>query len=164
MMMCHARQAKTAQIRTFIQKSVYVEMSMSCFPHFYSHGLAGVMTQDNAKQFHETKPLAITYYTVDFARDPSNSKYFRNRYVLMMCLLKRSLRGSVLKVASEFKDIKFAVADKTVFAKDLSNVCLTGGISSISSLAVWHLWPCWLCDPRQHRQVHAPGRVEVCLL
>jgi hypothetical protein len=37
------------------------------------------MTTDNAKLFHESKPLAITYYALDFVRDPSNAKYFRNR-------------------------------------------------------------------------------------
>ena len=50
-------------------------------------GLCGERNQGNAGDFQ--KPLFVAYYNVDFERNPSGTKYWRNRYIYY--LLKHKL-------------------------------------------------------------------------
>jgi protein disulfide isomerase family A protein 3 len=67
------------------------------------HGLAGVRTTDNAKDF--TNPLVVAYYAVDYVKNPKGSQYWRNR---------------VLKIAKDHPGNMYAVSNKDDFQHELS--------------------------------------------
>jgi protein disulfide isomerase family A protein 3 len=68
------------------------------------HGLVGVRTQDNAKDFKQ--PVVIAYYAVDYKKNPKGTNYWRNR---------------ILKVAEEFKnDFSFAISNKDEFQYEMN--------------------------------------------
>jgi len=69
-----------------------------------NHGLVGVRSQDNAKDFKQ--PLVVAYYAVDYKKNPKGTNYWRNR---------------ILKVAQEYKDaFSFAVSNKDEFQYELN--------------------------------------------
>jgi len=67
------------------------------------HGLCGVRTTDNVKDF--KNPLVVAYYGVDYVKNPKGTNYWRNR---------------VLKVGKEFPEFSYAVANKDDFQQELS--------------------------------------------
>ena len=44
---------------------------------FFSFGLCGVRTGDNAGEFE--KPVFVAYFTVDYDKNPKGTNYWRNR-------------------------------------------------------------------------------------
>jgi len=67
------------------------------------NGLCGHRTTDNAKDF--KMPLVTAYYSVDYAKNPKGTNYWRNR---------------VLKVGKEFDGFNFAISNKDDFMSELS--------------------------------------------
>jgi len=67
------------------------------------NGLCGHRTTDNAKEF--KMPLVTAYYSVDYAKNPKGTNYWRNR---------------VLKVGKEFDGFNFAISNKDDFMSELS--------------------------------------------
>ncbi|XP_059487781.1 protein disulfide-isomerase A3 [Neocloeon triangulifer] len=68
------------------------------------HGLVGHRTRDTSKDFEN--PLIVAYYTVDYAKNPKGTNYWRNR---------------ILKVAQEYKDdFTFAISAKDDFQHELN--------------------------------------------
>lgn len=67
------------------------------------HGLVGHRTMDNNDQF--KPPLITAYYKVDYVKNAKGTNYWRNR---------------ILKVASKFANVKFAIANKDEFTSELS--------------------------------------------
>jgi len=67
------------------------------------HGLCGHRTTDNAKDF--GNPLAVAYFTVDYAKNPKGTNYWRNR---------------VMKVAKAHPDLTYAISNKDDFQHELS--------------------------------------------
>lgn len=67
------------------------------------HGLVGHRTMDTNDQF--KKPLITAYYKVDYLRNQKGTNYWRNR---------------MLKVASQNKDVTFAIANKDEFTSELT--------------------------------------------
>lgn len=67
------------------------------------HGLVGHRTIDNARDFKE--PLVVAYYDVDYVKNAKGTNYWRNR---------------IMKVAQNFKDLNFAVANKGDFQQEAS--------------------------------------------
>ncbi|XP_055836801.1 protein disulfide-isomerase A3 [Episyrphus balteatus] len=68
------------------------------------HGLVGHKTQDVASDF--KNPILTAYYSVDYAKNPKGTNYWRNR---------------VLKVAKEFAGkLNFAIAAKDEFQHELN--------------------------------------------
>lgn len=73
------------------------------------HGLVGHRTTDTAADFQS--PLVVAYYSVDYAKNPKGTNYWRNR---------------VLKVAQNYKDdFSFAVANNNDFAHEIEEFGLT---------------------------------------
>lgn len=62
------------------------------------HGLVGHRTPDNSKDFKE--PLVTIYYDVDYAKNAKGTNYWRNR---------------IMKVASGFKGLNFAICNENDF-------------------------------------------------
>jgi len=62
------------------------------------HGLVGHRTPDNSKDFKE--PLVTIYYDVDYAKNAKGTNYWRNR---------------IMKVASGFKSLNFAICNENDF-------------------------------------------------
>ena len=62
------------------------------------HGLCGHKTTDNAKDF--KLPLVTAYYDVDYVKNVKGTNYWRNR---------------VMKVAKNFPNLNFAVANENDF-------------------------------------------------
>ena len=67
------------------------------------HGIAGHRTMDNMKEFKE--PLVVAYFDVDYVKNVKGTNYWRNR---------------VMKIAKEFKNLNFAVANKNDFQHEAS--------------------------------------------
>jgi len=67
------------------------------------HGLCGLRTMDNAKDF--KNPLVVAYYGVDYVKNLKGTNYWRNR---------------VLKVAKEFPGFSYAISNKDDFQQELS--------------------------------------------
>lgn len=68
------------------------------------HGLVGHRTRDLAQDFKH--PFVIAYYSVDYAKNPKGTNYWRNR---------------ILKVAKEYSgDYRFAVSSKDDFQHELN--------------------------------------------
>lgn len=75
-------------------------MNVLCF----SHGLVGHRTRDQAADFKH--PSIITYYSVDYAKNPKGTNYWRNR---------------ILKVAKEHTGpYNFAISNKDDFQHELN--------------------------------------------
>uniref|UniRef100_A0A6Q2X6Y7 Protein disulfide-isomerase n=1 Tax=Esox lucius TaxID=8010 RepID=A0A6Q2X6Y7_ESOLU len=87
-----------ANIKKFIQDNIF--------------GMCPHMTDDNKDQL-KGKDLLVAFYDVDYEKNPKGSNYWRNR---------------VMKVAKGFLDqgkkLNFAVASKTSFSQDLSEMGL----------------------------------------
>lgn len=66
------------------------------------HGLAGLRTNDNAKDFQGT--VVVAYYNVDYTKNPKGTNYWRNR---------------VMKVARSFPKFKFAVSNRNDFEHEV---------------------------------------------
>jgi protein disulfide isomerase family A protein 3 len=69
------------------------------------HGICGVRTTDNQADF--KNPLVTAYYSVDYTKNAKGTNYWRNR---------------VMKVATEFSNYNFAVANKDDFQGELSDL------------------------------------------
>jgi protein disulfide isomerase family A protein 3 len=69
------------------------------------HGLCGVRTTDNVADF--KNPLVTAYYAVDYLKNVKGTNYWRNR---------------VMKVATDFSEYNFAVANKDDFQGELSDL------------------------------------------
>lgn len=70
----------------------------------FSHGLVGHRTRDLAADF--KNPFVIAYYSVDYAKNPKGTNYWRNR---------------ILKVAKEYTgDYRFAISSKDDFQQELN--------------------------------------------
>jgi len=67
------------------------------------HGLCGVRTTDNAKDFQN--PLVVAYFAVDYVKNAKGSQYWRNR---------------VMKVAKEHPGNTYAISNKDDFQHELS--------------------------------------------
>lgn len=68
------------------------------------HGLVGHRTREATAEF--KNPLVVAYYTVDYAKNPKGTNYWRNR---------------VLKVAKDWSDkVNFAVSSKDDFQHELN--------------------------------------------
>ncbi|KAL0967938.1 hypothetical protein UPYG_G00260110 [Umbra pygmaea] len=87
-----------ANIKRFIQDNIF--------------GMCPHMTEDN-RDLLKGKDLLVAYYDVDYEKNPKGSNYWRNR---------------VMKVAKSFldqgKELNFAVASKSSFSQDLSEMGL----------------------------------------
>lgn len=71
---------------------------------FFSHGLVGHRTRDLAQDF--KNPFVIAYFSVDYAKNPKGTNYWRNR---------------ILKVAKEYNgDYRFAISSKDEFQHELN--------------------------------------------
>lgn len=70
---------------------------------FFSHGMVGVRTRDNHGDF--KNPLVVSYYNVDYKKNPKGSNYWRNR---------------ILKVAKNFPKLNFAISAKDDFQHELN--------------------------------------------
>jgi len=75
------------------------------------HGLCGHRNFDNTGDFKGS--VVTAYYDVDYAKNVKGTNYWRNR---------------VMKVAKDFKDLTFAVANKHDFAQELAEYGLDGKI------------------------------------
>ncbi|XP_015127878.1 protein disulfide-isomerase A3 [Diachasma alloeum] len=69
-----------------------------------SHGLVGVRTRENVKDFNN--PLVVAYYAVDYVKNPKGTNYWRNR---------------VIKVGKNFPEITFAISNKDDFQHELND-------------------------------------------
>lgn len=73
-----------------------------CF--IFSHGLVGHRTRDTVQDFKH--PHVFAYYTVDYAKNPKGTNYWRNR---------------ILKVAKEHTGkYTFAICSKDDFQQELN--------------------------------------------
>lgn len=81
---------------------VYTTGDLEAFIKSNIHGRVGVRTQNNMAEF--KPPLVIVYYDVDYVKNPKGTNYWRNR---------------VLKVAQNFKDVTFAIANAQAFGSEL---------------------------------------------
>ncbi|XP_062516317.1 protein disulfide-isomerase A3-like [Corticium candelabrum] len=75
-------------------------------------GLVGFITPDIEKLFTDKRPLVTVYFNVDYKLNPKGTNYWRNR---------------ILKVAKDFTDLQFAMADTDDFGHTLSQ---TFGVES----------------------------------
>ncbi|KAI1293631.1 Protein disulfide-isomerase A3 [Halotydeus destructor] len=80
----------------------YTDGDLKEFVQNNYHGRVGVRTQSNMEDF--KGPLVVVYYGVDYVKNPKGTNYWRNR---------------VLKVAKNFENIHFAIADADAFAGEL---------------------------------------------
>jgi protein disulfide isomerase family A protein 3 len=72
--------------------------------NFFSFGLVGHRSVDNAAQFKD--PIVIAYFGVDYVKNPKGTNYWRNR---------------ILKVAQSFTDsFTFAISNKDDFQQELN--------------------------------------------
>jgi len=83
------------------------------------HGLVGHRTTDNAKEFKE--PLVVVYFDVDYVKNVKGTNYWRNR---------------VMKVAQNFKDLNFAVANKDDFQHEATEFGLDVVIADKPKVAI----------------------------
>jgi len=84
-----------------------------------SVGLVGHMTPDNEKFFN--KPVLVTFFDCDFARDPSGAKYVRNR---------------LLKLTQEVSsDLQFAVANTADFGQYQQSLGIKAGEVNVAILS-----------------------------
>lgn len=67
-------------------------------------GIAGVRTRDNAGEF--KNPLVVSYYAVDYVKNPKGTNYWRNR---------------IIKVAKDFPKLNFAISSKDDFQHELND-------------------------------------------
>ena len=67
------------------------------------HGLVGLRTTDNAREFKE--PLVVAFYDVDYVKNVKGTNYWRNR---------------IMKVAQNFKSLNFAISNKDDFQHEAS--------------------------------------------
>jgi protein disulfide isomerase family A protein 3 len=67
------------------------------------HGLCGLRTTDNAKDF--VNPIVVAYFGVDYAKNPKGTNYWRNR---------------VMKIAKAHPDNNYAISNKDDFQHELS--------------------------------------------
>jgi protein disulfide isomerase family A protein 3 len=67
------------------------------------HGLVGLRTVDNAKDFKQ--PIVVAYFDVDYVKNVKGTNYWRNR---------------VMKVAKNFDSLNFAVANENDFMQEAS--------------------------------------------
>jgi len=82
-----------------------IQYTMGDLQEFVSenyHGLVGHRTQNNNQDFRP--PLVVVYYDVDYVKNAKGTNYWRNR---------------VLKVAQNYKDLTFAIANAQSFAGEL---------------------------------------------
>jgi len=75
------------------------------------HGLCGHRNFDNTGDFQGS--VVTAYYDVDYAKNVKGTNYWRNR---------------VMKIAKDFNDLTFAVANKHDFAQELGEYGLDGKI------------------------------------
>lgn len=66
-------------------------------------GIAGIRTRENAADF--KSPLVVSYYNVDYTKNPKGTNYWRNR---------------IIKVAKDFPSFNFAVSSKDDFQHELN--------------------------------------------
>lgn len=71
---------------------------------YFSFGIAGVRTRDNAAEF--KNPLVVAYYAVDYVKNPKGTNYWRNR---------------IIKVAKDFPSLNFAISSKDDFQHELND-------------------------------------------
>ncbi|XP_072402081.1 protein disulfide-isomerase A3 [Diabrotica undecimpunctata] len=82
--------ADAGSIQTFVNKNL--------------HGLVGHRKPDNKQEFEN--PLFVAYYSVDYAKNPKGTNYWRNR---------------ILKVAKEFQErANFAISSNDEFQHELN--------------------------------------------
>ncbi|XP_045604363.2 protein disulfide-isomerase A3 [Procambarus clarkii] len=77
--------------------------AIEAFVKEHFHGLVGHRTQDTATDF--VNPLVVAYFNVDYVKNVKGTNYWRNR---------------ILKVAQNFKEFNFAVANKDDFQHELN--------------------------------------------
>lgn len=77
--------------------------SIEAFVKENFHGLVGHRTQDTAQDF--LPPLVVGYYSVDYVKNTKGTNYWRNR---------------ILKVARNFAEFNFAIANKDDFQHELN--------------------------------------------
>lgn len=70
---------------------------------YFSFGLVGVRTRDNAPEF--KNPLIVAYYNVDYVKNAKGTNYWRNR---------------ILKVAKGFPKFNFAISNKDDFQHEMN--------------------------------------------
>ncbi|XP_055917609.1 protein disulfide-isomerase A3 [Eupeodes corollae] len=89
---------------SFVKFDGSSELDLTNFIKANFHGLVGHKTQDVASDF--KNPIITAYYSVDYAKNPKGTNYWRNR---------------VLKVAKEFVgQLNFAIAAKDEFQHELN--------------------------------------------